>query len=198
MLPREELLKGVENRDTIARVIDLAEQAIKTWEVVFSDFLSPPEVAQIQQPFQRLTEVQLLAWGGYPQAERQRLAIAQLQQIRSDDLTGYAEAQKLLAQYNSNLGQVKIRRQAEQASVETLQRAQDRIEKLLASIPTDATSVNQNYIISELQGIINELEKVQNGTTAYLKAQELLLSAQNKLKQLQPNILPQGVSRPHP
>ena len=125
-------------------------------------------------------------------------AIAQLQQIRSDDLTGYAEAQKLLAQYNSNLGQVKIRRQAEQASVDTLQRAQDRIEKLLASIPTDATSVNQNYIISELQGIINELEKVQNGTTAYLKAQELLLSAQNKLKQLQPNILPQGVSRPHP
>ncbi|HEY9610085.1 photosystem II S4 domain protein [Allocoleopsis sp.] len=76
MLPREELLKGVENRDTVARVIDLAEQAIKTWEVVFSDFLSPPEVAQIQQPFQRLTEVQLLAWGGYPQAERQRLAIA--------------------------------------------------------------------------------------------------------------------------
>ena len=76
MLPREEILKGVENRDTVARVIDLAEQAIKTWEVVFTDFLSPPEVAQIQQQFGRLTEVQLLAWGGYPQAERQRLAIA--------------------------------------------------------------------------------------------------------------------------
>jgi photosystem II S4 domain protein len=76
MLPREELLKGVENRESIARVIDLAEQAIKTWEVVFTDFLSPPEVAQIQQQFQRLTEVQLLAWGGYPQAERQRIAIA--------------------------------------------------------------------------------------------------------------------------
>ncbi|MFN7657305.1 MAG: photosystem II S4 domain protein, partial [Dolichospermum sp.] len=29
MLPREELLKGVENRDTIARVIDQADQAIK-------------------------------------------------------------------------------------------------------------------------------------------------------------------------
>jgi photosystem II S4 domain protein len=76
MLPREELLKGVENRDSVARVIDLAEQAIKTWEVVFTDFLSPPEVAVIQQQFQRLTEVQLLAWGGYAQAERQRLAIA--------------------------------------------------------------------------------------------------------------------------
>lgn len=76
MLPREELLKGVENRDDVARVIDQAEQAIKTWEVVSSDFLSPPVLAEIQRQFQRLTEVQLLAWGGYPQAERQRLAIA--------------------------------------------------------------------------------------------------------------------------
>jgi photosystem II S4 domain protein len=76
MLPREELLKGVENRESVARVIDQADQAIKTWEVVLSDFLSPPELAEIQRQFGRLTEVQLLAWGGYPQAERQRLAIA--------------------------------------------------------------------------------------------------------------------------
>ncbi|BAT51233.1 hypothetical protein NOS3756_01560 [Nostoc sp. NIES-3756] len=76
MLPREELLKGVENRDSVARVIDQAEQAIKTWEVVLTDFLSPPELVEIQRVFSRLTEVQLVAWGGYPQAERQRLAIA--------------------------------------------------------------------------------------------------------------------------
>ena len=76
MLPREELLKGVENRDIVARVIDNAEQAIKTWEVVMTDFLSPPELAEIQRSFNRLTEIHLLAWGGYPQAERQRLAIA--------------------------------------------------------------------------------------------------------------------------
>jgi photosystem II S4 domain protein len=76
MLPREELLKGVENREIVARVIDLADQAIKTWEVVLTDFLSPPELAEIQQIFNRLTEVQLIQWGGYPQAERQRLAIA--------------------------------------------------------------------------------------------------------------------------
>ena len=76
MLPREELLKGVENRDSVARVIDQAEQAIKTWEVVFTDFLSPPESAEIQISFRRLTDVQLVAWGGYPQAERQRIAIA--------------------------------------------------------------------------------------------------------------------------
>lgn len=76
MLPREELLKAVENRDSVARVIDQADQAIKTWEIVFTDFLSPPEVVEAQLAFSRLTEVQLLAWGGYPQAERQRLAIA--------------------------------------------------------------------------------------------------------------------------
>ncbi|MBD2039344.1 photosystem II S4 domain protein [Microcoleus sp. FACHB-672] len=76
MLPREELLKGVENRDIVARVIDQADQAIKTWEVVLTDFLSPPVQVEAQQAFKRLTEVQLVAWGGYPQAERQRLGIA--------------------------------------------------------------------------------------------------------------------------
>jgi photosystem II S4 domain protein len=76
MLPREELLKGVENREEVARVVDRAEQAIKTWEVVQTDFLSPPVFIEVQQQFARLTEVQLLGWGGYPQAERQRIAIA--------------------------------------------------------------------------------------------------------------------------
>lgn len=76
MLPREELLKGVEDRDSMARVLDRAEQAIKTWEVVCTDFLSPPELADVQQMFGRLTEVSVLTWGGYPQAERQRVAIA--------------------------------------------------------------------------------------------------------------------------
>lgn len=76
MLPREDLLKGIENREVAVRVIDQAEQAIKTWEVVCTDFLSPPELADVQQIFRRLTEVELTAWGGYPQAERQRVAIA--------------------------------------------------------------------------------------------------------------------------
>lgn len=75
MLPREELLKTIENRETAARVLDQAEQAIKTWEVVCTDFLSPPELADVQHIFSRLTEVEILAWGGYPQAERQRVSI---------------------------------------------------------------------------------------------------------------------------
>ena len=74
MLPREDLLKRVENREVVARAIDLAEQAIKTWEIVGTDFLSPPEIAEIKGIFDRLTEVEIIASGGYPQAERQRLA----------------------------------------------------------------------------------------------------------------------------
>ena len=73
MLPREDLLKRVENREVVARAIDLAEQAIKTWEIVGTDFLSPPEIAEIKGIFDRLTEVEIIASGGYPQAERQRL-----------------------------------------------------------------------------------------------------------------------------
>ena len=76
MLPREELLKGVENRDAVARIVDRAEQALKTWEVTLTDFLSPPVIAEVQSQFKRLTEVEVLAWGGYPQAERQRFGIA--------------------------------------------------------------------------------------------------------------------------
>jgi photosystem II S4 domain protein len=76
MLPRIDLLKGVENREALARVIDLAEQAIKTWEVVVTDFLSPPELGEAAQVFSRLTDVHLISAGGYPQAERQRFAIS--------------------------------------------------------------------------------------------------------------------------
>ncbi|WP_335026367.1 hypothetical protein [Nostoc sp.] len=112
-------------------------------------------------------------------------AIERLKEIPSKDVAGYTEAQKLLAIYEANLGQVKVRRQAETDTVEALETAQREIESLLASIPVDVHDVRHNKVLSQLQSIINQLEKVQNGTTAYLKAQELLLSAKNKLRQLQ-------------
>jgi photosystem II S4 domain protein len=75
MLPREDLLKQAEHRETLARVLDAADRALKTWEMVMTDFLSPPELAESQSLLQRLTEVTSSAAGGYPQAERQRLGI---------------------------------------------------------------------------------------------------------------------------
>jgi photosystem II S4 domain protein len=76
MLSREDLLKGIENREEVARVIDKADRALKNWEVELTDFLSPPVLVEVNRLFSRLTEVELLNWGGYPQAERQRLGIA--------------------------------------------------------------------------------------------------------------------------
>lgn len=76
MLPKETILKGIENRKEITQIIDKAEIAIKTWEVVVSDFLSPPVVAEAQNAFKQLTEIQIIIWGGYPQAERQRIGIS--------------------------------------------------------------------------------------------------------------------------
>ncbi len=111
-------------------------------------------------------------------------AINRVEQIPSQDLTGYAEAQKILAEDKANLEDVKVRKQAEADSEAALDQAQSQITSLQASIPKDSKSVNRNLTISQLQAIIFQLEKVQSGTTVYLKAQELLLYAKNKLNQL--------------
>lgn len=66
----------MENREEITRIIDIAEQAMKTWEVVCTDFLSPPVMVEARERFSSLTEIQFIVWGGYPQAERSRMAIA--------------------------------------------------------------------------------------------------------------------------
>ncbi len=59
-----------------ARLEDWLERAERTWQVVVSDWLSPPAAAAVQDYTQRLSTVQCYAWGGYPQAERVRVAVA--------------------------------------------------------------------------------------------------------------------------
>jgi hypothetical protein len=108
-------------------------------------------------------------------------AIQGLERVPDDDLIGYAEAQQLLAEYNANLGEIRVRRENERISVVALQSAKDQIARLNNFVDGDV-----GYIASQLREIINDLEKVKGGTTAYLEAQELLLFANNKLNQLQP------------
>ena len=79
MLSKEKLLKGIENREELSRIIDKAEQAIKTWEIAVTDFLSPPVFTEAQTLFKPLAEIEILSWGGYPQAERQRLGITRIE-----------------------------------------------------------------------------------------------------------------------
>lgn len=111
-------------------------------------------------------------------------AINQLKLVPLED-PGYVEAQKLQANYQRNLGIARTSLQAEQASVEALGRAKDKIETLLSG-SSDGSSMPQNQLIGQLQGILNQLETVQPGTTAYPQAQELMASAQKKLEQVQP------------
>jgi photosystem II S4 domain protein len=77
MLPRD-LLNGIEHKEAISRLFDQGDRALNTWEVVCSDFLSPPELAEAGQILPKLTEIQFVSWGGYAQAERCRLALARI------------------------------------------------------------------------------------------------------------------------
>ncbi|MBD2387287.1 hypothetical protein [Cylindrospermum sp. FACHB-282] len=163
----EEVIGLAAGNERISALIAAARQF--SWEAAKNGQNPPHSVAEWQQIENLWSE-----------------AIKRLKEVSSEDVAGYAEAQKLLATYETNLGQVKIRRQAEEDSLEALETAQRKIQNLLASIPTNPQDLDRNRVSSDLQGIINGLEKVQNGTTAYLKAQELLLSAKNKLRQLQP------------
>ena len=111
-------------------------------------------------------------------------AINQLKQVPLQD-PGYVDAQRLLAKFQRNIGIVRTQLQAEQASVEALGRAKDKIETLLSTSSNDS-SVSQNQLISQLQSIFHQLETVQLGTTAYPEAQKLMQSAQKKLEQVKP------------
>jgi hypothetical protein len=108
-------------------------------------------------------------------------AINRLEGITVEE-PNYLEAQKLLAQYQTNLGIVQIRREAETESQEILQQANEEIRRLIAYSPSDTSQLR-----AEIQGTINKLKTVKAGTTAYAEAQQLLRSANNKLTQLQTN-----------
>lgn len=112
-------------------------------------------------------------------------ASERLKQVPVED-PGYLEAQKLLANYQRNLGIVRIRKSAEQTSARALEQAKDTIPTMFAASAADNSATNRNYLIAQLQSIINQLQTVQSGTTAYLEAQQLLASAQKKLEQVQP------------
>lgn len=85
-----------------------------------------------------------------------------------------------MAQYQANLLEINVRLDAEKNSVFAFEKAQREITTLISL----ASYVNKNSSVAQLQSIINQLEKVQLGTTPYLKAQELLVFARNKLQEL--------------
>ncbi|HEY9851083.1 MAG TPA: hypothetical protein V6D28_16560 [Leptolyngbyaceae cyanobacterium] len=114
-------------------------------------------------------------------------AINRLEQLTERD-SGYIEAQNLLATYRTNLGTVQIRRQAEETSAIALKEAKEQITSLLATSTNQPFSAYKERTIGQMQEIISQLQQVKPGTTAHPEAQQLLISARNKLKQLQPSL----------
>ncbi|PSC68957.1 photosystem II S4 domain [Micractinium conductrix] len=81
--PRGDLLRGVDadNREAVARIVEQAQRAADSWSVAWSDFYTPPVVADALVVLQRMADVGGLPWGGYPQAERCRLALGREEAI---------------------------------------------------------------------------------------------------------------------
>lgn len=107
-------------------------------------------------------------------------AIARLRQVPSNDLQGKAEAEKLLAQYQANLGEIRVRRDAEAEAVRRLARVNQEIQQFQQL----AGSTDANYQIGQLNRILTELKAIPNGTTVYKEAELLTIQAQNALGKL--------------
>jgi photosystem II S4 domain protein len=75
--PRDDVLRGVaaDNREDVARVVELAQRAADGWQTLHSPFYAPPVVADALVALARLADVAAVPWGGYPQAERRRITV---------------------------------------------------------------------------------------------------------------------------
>ena len=75
---REQLLKGVsvDNRGDVARILEQAERAETTWSTVYTDFYTPPVVADAVQALKLVPDILPTPWGGYHMAERTRIRLS--------------------------------------------------------------------------------------------------------------------------
>ncbi len=89
MLPREALLEGCRQPQQLGALIDLAEQALRTWEPVWSGFMAAELRELALERLGDLTELRLDAGGGWPQAERQRLLLRR-RELAAEDTPGAA------------------------------------------------------------------------------------------------------------
>ncbi|OKH52562.1 hypothetical protein NIES2101_14105 [Calothrix sp. HK-06] len=108
-------------------------------------------------------------------AEQWNNAIQQLKNIDVKE-AGYVEAQKLIAQYQTNLGTIQSRQRYETEAKQILEAANRDIKRLIVSAPSDTQQFK-----AEIHDIINQLRTVKSGTTSYPEAQQLIVMAQKRL-----------------
>jgi photosystem II S4 domain protein len=75
MLPREALLQGSRDPEALVPLITLAEEALRTWEPVWSGFVAADLREEAQQRLGALSELSLGSEGGWPGAERRCLLL---------------------------------------------------------------------------------------------------------------------------
>ena len=85
MLPRDELLKGSRRPQELIELIELAQLALRTWEPCWSGFVGAELLEEAQQRLGALSELQLQADGGWPQAERRRMLLQRADLIGDSD-----------------------------------------------------------------------------------------------------------------
>jgi hypothetical protein len=153
------LLAG-DNRSTT--LIEAAQQFAWT---ASTEAQNPPHS---QATWQRITEL----W---------QAAIARLEQIPIED-AGYSEAQQMLAEYTNKLGIVQGQLEIEQNSIIAWDNAQQRNTALWGR----SSDMSPGDYAREVQAIINELEKIESGTTPHEQAQTLLRSLEAELQKAAP------------
>ncbi|KAI5065819.1 hypothetical protein GOP47_0018443 [Adiantum capillus-veneris] len=94
---KKDLLAGVhrDHMQSIARIVEQAKTAAARWEIIHSDFLTPPAIEDASRVLRRLSDVGTVVSGGYPQAERCRLSLGHKEAFLSSiltDNTGYPGA----------------------------------------------------------------------------------------------------------
>jgi photosystem II S4 domain protein len=75
MLPQRDLLEGSQHPQELAAVVAAADQALRTWEPVWTGFINGAVREEAMERLEALAELSLTSTGGYPGAERQRLLL---------------------------------------------------------------------------------------------------------------------------
>ena len=112
-------------------------------------------------------------------------AIQRLEKVTTEDVQGYAEAQRQLAKYRTSLSEVRVRQKNEQGAVQLFDQANQKLAALWARLPKYSDDLNRNQAIAGFIAINSDLEKIKNGTTVYLNAEKVKIDVQNQLKLLQ-------------
>ena len=74
-MPRHELLAGSAHPQELEALIAAAEQGLRSWEPVWTDFMDGGLREEAEQRLAALAELDLASWGGFPGAERRRLLL---------------------------------------------------------------------------------------------------------------------------